>query len=254
MMRYIRIDSHRYVEADMRSDQILMREEVRRKYADSALGLREECCDVTGGLYTDGQLSSLPEAAVTASLGCGNPTAVADLQEGETVLDLGSGGGIDVILSAKRVGPSGFAYGLDMTEEMLDRARQNAREAGVGNVEFLEGLIEDIPLAEETVDVIISNCVINLSVDKPAVFAEMHRVLRPGGRIGISDIVADDTLTAAERAERGSWVGCIAGALSTSEYGAGLTGAGFTDVTLTPTHDVAEGMTSMIIRATKPGG
>jgi SAM-dependent methyltransferase len=225
---------------------------VRRKYADSALGLREECCDVTGGLYTDGELTSLPEAAVTASLGCGNPTAVADLREGERVLDLGSGGGIDVILSAKRVGPSGFAYGLDMTDEMLALARENAGKAGVSNVEFLEGMIEDIPLDDESVDVIISNCVINLSVDKPAVFAEMYRVLEGGGRIGISDIVADDDLTMEERAERGSWVGCIAGALSRAEYRRGLTDVGFTDVTLTATHDVADGMTSMIIRATKP--
>jgi SAM-dependent methyltransferase len=229
-----------------------MREEVRRKYADSALGLREECCDVTGGLYTDGELTSLPEAAVTASLGCGNPTAVADLREGERVLDLGSGGGIDVILSAKRVGPSGFAYGLDMTDEMLALARENAGKAGVSNVEFLEGMIEDIPLDDESVDVIISNCVINLSVDKPAVFAEMYRVLEGGGRIGISDIVADDDLTMEERAERGSWVGCIAGALSRAEYRRGLTDVGFTDVTLTATHDVADGMTSTIIRATKP--
>jgi SAM-dependent methyltransferase len=229
-----------------------MREEVRRKYADSALGLREECCDVTGGLYTDGELTSLPEAAVTASLGCGNPTAVADLREGERVLDLGSGGGIDVILSAKRVGPSGFAYGLDMTDEMLALARENAGKAGVSNVEFLEGMIEDIPLDDESVDVIISNCVINLSVDKPAVFAEMYRVLEGGGRIGISDIVADDDLTMEERAERGSWVGCIAGALSRAEYRRGLSDVGFTDVTLTATHDVADGMTSTIIRATKP--
>jgi SAM-dependent methyltransferase len=149
------------------------------------------------------------------------------------------------------VGPTGFAYGLDMTEEMLELARKNAREAGVGNVEFLEGLIEDIPLDDGTVDVIISNCVINLAVDKAAVFAEMHRVLRPEGRIGISDIVADDRLTPEERAERGSWVGCIAGALSIAEYRAGLAGAGFTDVTLTPTHEVTEGMASMIIRASK---
>jgi SAM-dependent methyltransferase len=206
---------------------------------------------VTGGLYSDDEISSLPEAAASASLGCGNPTAVAELREGETVLDLGSGGGIDVILSARRVGPTGFAYGLDMTEEMLELARKNAREAGVGNVEFLEGLIEDIPLDDGTVDVIISNCVINLAVDKAAVFAEMHRVLRPEGRIGISDIVADDRLTPEERAERGSWVGCIAGALSIAEYRAGLAGAGFTDVTLTPTHEVTEGMASMIIRASK---
>jgi SAM-dependent methyltransferase len=232
-----------------------MREEVRRKYARSASGgetcCDDTCCDATGGLYTSDELAKLPEGAVEASLGCGNPTAVAELHEGETVLDLGSGGGIDVLLSARRVGPSGFAYGVDMTEEMLELARNNASEAGVTNVEFLDGLIEDIPLEAETVDVIISNCVINLSVDKPSVFAEMHRVLRPGGRIGISDIVAADNLTMEERAERGSWVGCIAGALSTSEYQAGLSAAGFSDVTLTPTHDVAEGMTSMIIRAIK---
>jgi SAM-dependent methyltransferase len=242
------------METGMRSDQILMREEVRRKYADSALGLRDDCCEVTGGLYTEDELSGLPDDAVTASLGCGNPTAVAELREGDTVLDLGSGGGIDVILSAKRVGPSGFAYGVDMTEEMLALARKNAREAGVKNVEFLEGLIEDIPLGNDAVDVIISNCVINLAVEKQAVFAEMYRVLRPGGRIGISDIVADDGLTTEERAERGSWVGCIAGALSVSEYRAGMTGAGFTNVTLTPTHDVAEGMSSMIVRAEKQTG
>ena len=244
--------------SELRSDQVLMRDEVRRKYAESALGVRDGCCgvtdgcgDVTGGSYDDDELSSLPETAVTASLGCGNPTAVAELREGETVLDLGSGGGIDVLLSARRVGPTGFAYGVDMTEEMLEMARNNAREAGVTNVELLEGLIEAIPLPDETVDVIISNCVINLSVDKPAVFAEMYRVLRPGGRIGITDIVADDTLTAEQRAERGSWVGCIAGALSVSEYREGLSSAGFTDVTLTRTHDVAEGMTSMIVRAVR---
>jgi arsenite methyltransferase len=233
-----------------------LREEVRRRYAHSALQVGGGCCgptgDVTGGQYSSSDLSNLPEGATAASLGCGNPTAVAELRPGETVLDLGSGGGIDVILSAQRVGPTGFAYGLDMTDEMLALARQNAAQANVGNVEFLNGLIEEVPLGDETVDVVISNCVINLSVDKPSVFAEMFRVLRPGGRIGISDIVADDSLSPEERAERGSWVGCIAGALSLSEYRTGLEDAGFGDVSLTPTHDVTDGLHSMIVRAVKP--
>jgi SAM-dependent methyltransferase len=177
---------------------------------------------------------------------------VAELHEGETVLDLGSGGGIDVLLSAKRVGPSGRAYGLDMTEEMLALARANAAEAGAGNVEFLKGQIEAIPLPAETVDVVISNCVVNLSTDKPAVFAETYRVLRPGGRIGISDVVADDRLSARERAERGAWVGCIAGALSRSEYEAGLAAAGFERVSVAFTHPVGDGLHSAIIKATKP--
>src|SRR5688572_21656026 len=197
-------------ESSVRSDDILIREEVRRRYADSALGLREDCCDVTGGTYSSDDLSVVPEGAGLASLGCGNPTAVAELREGETVLDLGSGGGIDVLLSAKRVGSTGFAYGLDMTDEMLELARRNAAEAGATNVEFLHGHMEDIPLPAESVDVIISNCVINLSPDKPAVFTEMHRVLRPGGRMGVSDVVTDDELTEAQRRERGSYVGCIA--------------------------------------------
>jgi arsenite methyltransferase len=189
---------------------------------------------------------------VLASLGCGNPTAVAELREGETVLDLGSGGGIDVLLSAKRVGPSGKAYGLDMTEEMLALARRNATQAGARNVEFLMGHIEQIPLPADTVDVVISNCVINLSIDKPAVFAETFRVLRPGGRLGVSDIVAEDHLTAEQRAERGSYVGCIAGALSQAEYETQLAEAGFTDVSVTFTHQVADGIHSAIISATKP--
>ncbi|MGH8941779.1 MAG: arsenite methyltransferase [Acidimicrobiia bacterium] len=239
-------------ESSVRSDDILIREEVRRRYADSALGLREDCCDVTGGTYSSDDLSVVPEGAALASLGCGNPTAVAELREGETVLDLGSGGGIDVILSAKRVGSTGFAYGLDMTDEMIELARRNATDANVANVDFLKGLIEEIPLDDESVDVVISNCVINLSVDKQAVFQEMYRVLRPGGRLGITDIVADDSLTREERMERGSWVGCIAGALSVSEYGAGLAAAGFTEIAQQPTHDVAEGMASMIIRARRP--
>src|SRR5207302_9415098 len=176
------------------------------------------------------------------SLGCGNPTAVADLREGETVLDLGSGGGIDVILSAKRVGPAGIAYGLDMTDEMLALATKNAKEANASNVHFLKGVIEQIPLPADSIDVIISNCVINLSVDKPAVLTEMARVLRPGGRIGISDVVADDHLTPEQRAERGSYVGCIAGALSRSEYAAGLEAAGFEDISIEYTHEVVDGM------------
>lgn len=234
-----------------------LREEVRRRYAESALTVEQGCCgpaegDVTGGQYTAVELSSLPAGASAASLGCGNPTAVAELRPGEKVLDLGSGGGIDVILSARRVGPTGFAYGLDMTDEMLELARRNAAEADVSNVEFLKGLIEEVPLEDETVDVVISNCVINLSVDKPSVFSEIFRVLRPGGRIGISDIVADDSLSLEERAERGSWVGCIAGALSVSEYRAGLIVAGFGDIALTPTHEVNDGLYSMIIRAVKP--
>ena len=174
------------------------------------------------GLYTAGQQGELPADAVAASLGCGNPTAVAELREGERVLDLGSGGGIDVLLSARRVGPTGFAYGVDMTDEMLSLARANATKAGATNVEFLKGTIEDVPLPDASVDVVISNCVINLSTDKPAVLAEMFRVLAPGGRIGISDVVAEDHLSPADRAERGSYVGCIAGALCRAEYVDGL--------------------------------
>ena len=219
-----------------------LREEVRRRYAESALAVSTgsgscgcgsgSCCEgdetmFGETLYDAEQRAELPEAAALASLGCGNPTAVAELREGETVLDLGSGGGIDVILSAKRVGPTGTVYGLDMTDEMLALARRNAREAGVTNVHFLKGVIEQIPLPAESVDVVISNCVINLSTDKPAVLTEIARVLRPGGRLGISDVVAEDRLSPEERAERGSFVGCIAGALSVGEYVAGLEAAGF---------------------------
>jgi ubiquinone/menaquinone biosynthesis C-methylase UbiE len=167
-------------------------------------------------------------------------------------LDLGSGAGIDVLLSARRVGPTGFAYGIDMTDEMLELARKHQDEAGATNVEFRKGMIEDIPLDDSAVDVIISNCVINLSADKGAVFAEMHRVLKPGGRIGVADVVADDHLTAADRLERGSWVGCVAGALSFAEYRQGLETAGFAEISLEPTHSVTDGMHSAIIRATKP--
>ena len=239
---------------------------VRERYAQSALQVLahgqaascgEACCTdggVSPELYSALERSELPDAAVMASLGCGNPLAVADLHEGERVLDLGSGGGIDVLLSAKRVGPTGRAFGLDMTDEMLTLAQRNAAEAGAGNVEFLKGHIEAIPLPAESIDVVISNCVVNLAADKPSVFREIARVLRPGGRIGISDIVADDALDAELRAERGSYVGCIAGALSFGEFEEGLRAAGLTDVSVTPTHSVADGMHSAIIRATKPEG
>src|SRR5207248_3297335 len=203
------------------------------------------------GLYDADQRGELPHAALLASLGCGNPTAVAELHEGETVLDLGSGGGIDVILSAKRVGPTGIAYGLDMTDEMLALAQQNVREAGVANVHFLKGVIEQIPLPADSVDVVISNCVINLSTDKAAVLTEIARVLKPGGRVGVSDVVAEDRLTPEERAERGSYVGCIAGALSESEYIAGLEAAGFENVSVEFTHQVADGMHGAIVKARK---
>ena len=188
------------------------------------------------------------------ALGCGNPLAVADLHPGDRVLDLGSGGGIDVLLSAKRVGPTGRAFGLDMTDEMLALARRNADEARAENVEFLKGHIEAIPLPADSIDVVISNCVINLAADKQAVFAEIARVLRPGGRLGVSDIVADDALSPAERAEQGSYAGCIAGALSFSEYEAGLRDAGLEDISITPTHEETAGMVSAIIRARKPEG
>jgi arsenite methyltransferase len=256
-----------------------LREQVRERYAAAAstvtsgqghasCGDDGSCCGDSGGccgssvlevddtfgsmLYTAGDLDGLPVAAVSASLGCGNPIAVAELREGETVLDLGSGGGIDVLLSARRVGPSGFAYGVDMTDEMLGLARANAAKAGATNVEFLKGTIEDVPLPDSSVDVVISNCVINLSVDKPKVLAEMFRVLAPGGRIGVSDVVAEDDLTPSERAARGSYVGCIAGALSKAEYLEGLAAAGFVDVSVRFTHQAADGMHSAIVQATKP--
>jgi arsenite methyltransferase len=223
----------------------------------------ESCCgtgsaaldsaDSFGGpLYGEGETDGLPEEAVLASLGCGNPLEVADLHEGERVLDLGSGGGIDVLLSARRVGPSGFAFGVDMTDDMLTLARANAAKAGAANVEFLKGEIEDVPLPDASVDVVISNCVINLSVDKPAVLAEMFRVLVPGGRIGITDVVAEDHMSAADRAAAGSYVGCIAGALSRREYLDGLAAAGFAEGSVTFTTEAAPGMHSAIIRAVKP--
>jgi len=269
-----------------------LREEVRAKYAERAravlepgLATADGCCDGTdsccdpagttgpagtagtagpagtaaeprncfgGPLYGQGETDGLPDEAVLASLGCGNPIAVADLREGERVLDLGSGGGIDVLLSARRVGPSGFAYGVDMTQEMLALARANAAKAGAQNVEFRQGQIESLPLPDASVDVVISNCVINLSTDKPAVLAEMFRVLVPGGRIGISDVVAEDHLTQADRASAGSYVGCIAGALSRAEYLSGLVSAGFADPSVTFTLEAASGIHSAIIRAVKP--
>ena len=241
------------------SDDLRLR--VRERYAaaaNEATCCEPDCCtpptdaDFGSPLYRSEDMVAVPHGAVTSSLGCGNPTAVADLAEGETVLDLGSGGGIDVLLSARRVGPTGFAYGLDMTDEMLELARKHADEAGADNVEFLRGYIEDIPLEQDTVDVVISNCVINLSTDKPEVFSEIFRVLRPGGRIGISDVVADNHLTPNQRLERGSWLGCIAGALSFAEYKEGLTTAGFADVSITPSHPVTEDMHSAIIKAVKP--
>jgi len=243
---------------------------VRARYAEAARAVLDRaaessstyaaCCSPSGQVdfgaigYDELERASLPDAAVLASLGCGNPTAVAELKNGETVLDLGSGGGIDVLLSARRVGTSGFAYGLDMTDEMLELARRNAADAGATNVEFLKGRIESIPLADASVDVVISNCVINLSTDKAAVLAEIARVLRPGGRMGVSDVVADDELSPAERASRGSFVGCIAGALSFAEYRAGLDAVGLVDVEVIPTTAAGDGLHSAIIRATKPAG
>ncbi|MCI0347307.1 MAG: arsenite methyltransferase [Chloroflexi bacterium] len=228
--------------------------------AEAALdsGALSDCCGPAGAisfgslLYSDADRTSLPDAAVLASLGCGNPTTVAELREGETVLDLGSGGGIDVLLSAHRVGPSGRAIGVDMTDEMLELARRNAADAGAKNVEFRKGTIESLPLGSESVDVVISNCVINLSADKAAVIGEIARVLRPGGRVGISDVVADDGLTLRERASRGGFAGCISGALSFGEYRAGLAAAGLTDISIEPTHRVASGLHGAVVRATKP--
>ncbi len=249
-------------------DAAAVRGQVREHYAAAAQAVagraagsccgtdccREDSGDFAASGYDEASRASLPADAVAASLGCGNPTAVAELKPGEVVLDLGSGGGIDVILSARRVGPTGKAYGVDMTDEMLALARRNAAEAGAGNAEFVKGDIESLPLPAASVDVVISNCVVNLSVDKPAVFAEMARVLRPGGRLGVADIVAEDRLTPAERAERADYAGCIAGALSVSEYEHGLREAGFTGVSVTLTHQVAGGMHSAIIRAAKPEG
>ena len=232
---------------------------VREHYAQAAQQVlasgQAVCCDspeIGPELYSALEREELPDAAVMASLGCGNPIAVADLHPGERVLDLGSGGGIDVLLSARRIGPTGRAFGLDMTDEMLTLAQRNVAEAGATNVELLKGQIEAIPLPAASVDVVISNCVVNLAADKASVFREIARVLRPGGRIGITDIVAEDSLTPDQRAERGSYCGCIAGALSFSEFETGLRNVGLTDVSVTSTHLVGEGMHGAIIKATKP--
>ena len=247
----------RYAQAAIAASPSTTQQEAAGK-SDALAGCCDDsCCGGTEatiglGLYDAATREGLPDAALLASLGCGNPVAVAELREGETVLDLGSGGGIDVLLSARRVGPTGRAIGVDMTDEMLELARRNAAEAHASNVEFRKGTIEALPLDDASVDVVISNCVINLASDKTAVFREIARVLRPGGRMGVSDIVADDLLSPEQRAERGSYVGCIAGALSFREFRTGLQAAGLTDVEVVPTHRVTEGMHSAIVRATKP--
>jgi ubiquinone/menaquinone biosynthesis C-methylase UbiE len=225
-----------------------IKEIVREKYGEAALrvigGAAASCCGsgasscsdpVTSNLYQPGETSGLPEEAVLASLGCGNPTALADLKPGEVVLDLGSGGGIDVLLSARRVGPTGKAYGLDMTDEMLALARENQRKSGVGNVEFLKGEIEQIPLPDNSVDVIISNCVINLSADKDRVLSEAFRVLRPGGRFAVSDVVVRGEVPEEIRRNIELWIGCVAGALQETEYRQKLARAGFEAVEVEPT-------------------
>jgi arsenite methyltransferase len=251
-----------------------VRDAVRERYAEAAreagsgqascCGPEEESCGCGASplgaaqaevfaaeLYSLDEREALPDAAKLASLGCGNPIAVADLNEGETVLDLGSGGGIDVLLSARRVGPSGKAYGVDMTDEMLELARANQREAGVDNVEFLKGTIENVPLPDGSVDVIISNCVINLSVDKPSVFREASRVLRAGGRFAVTDIVADPDMGDATRRDIAAWTGCVAGALTAEEFRTKLEDAGFEAVEIRETHRVHPQAGSAIVRARK---
>jgi SAM-dependent methyltransferase len=228
------------------TDQV--REQVKQKYGSAARSVAvqgnfQACCDpglrccdpITTNLYSSGEKGLIPEKAVQASLGCGNPTALIELEPGQVVLDLGSGGGIDVLLSARRVGPTGKAYGLDMTDEMLALARENQRQAGVENVEFLKGEIERIPLPSNSVDVVISNCVINLSADKDRVLRETFRVLRPGGRFAVSDVVVRGAVPDAVRRSMMLWVGCIAGALDEQDYQARLAAAGFTGVSLEPT-------------------
>jgi len=242
-----------------------IREHVRERYAAAAkAGGGSGCCapdlpnfdsqgnEVFGRALYAGEGDAAPEAAIEASLGCGVPTAVADLHEGETVLDLGSGGGADVLISARRVGPAGKAIGLDMTGEMLELARTNAAASGVGNVEFLQGYIEDIPLPDASVDVVISNCVINLSADKRRVLAETARVLRSGGRFAVSDVIADPDMDEATRADMQEWTGCIAGALTRDEFERALAEAGLEDVEITETHRVHEHAASAIVRARKP--
>jgi arsenite methyltransferase len=246
-----------------------IREQVRERYAAAARATGEGsgCCsgsivsltDASGtevfgnSLYDADQTDGAPEQAVAASLGCGVPTAVADLHEGETVLDLGCGAGADVLISAKRVGPTGRAIGLDMTDEMLELARANVARAGAGNVEILRGEIEDIPLPDASVDVVISNCVINLSGDKPRVLREVARVLRPGGRFAVSDVIADEGMDEATRADMAQWTGCIAGALTQAQFAEALSAAGLGDVEIRETHRVHEHAASTIVRARKPG-
>ena len=246
-----------------------LREQVRERYAAAATAVATNtssgCCgsatgevgcgptEVFGGGLYDEEGDAAPKAAVEASLGCGVPTAVADLHEGETVLDLGSGAGADVLISARRVGASGKAIGLDMTDEMLELARTNAAEAGVDNAEFVKGYIEDIPLADETVDVVISNCVINLAADKRKVLGEAARVLRPGGRFAVTDVIADPDMDEATRADMKQWTGCVAGALTREEFEQQLADAGLTDIEVRETHRVHEHATSAIVRARKPG-
>ena len=243
------------------NDGEVLQEAVRQRYAAAARavssGARDpSCCAPEDGIgaecYDSEALAELPAAAVAASIGCANPVAVAQLAPGEVVLDLGSGGGIDVLLSARRVGPTGKAYGLDMTDEMLELARANQAEAGVENVEFLKGTIEKIPLPDDSVDVIISNCVINLSGDKQQVFREAVRVLRPGGRFAVSDVVADPDMDEATRRDMQQWTGCIAGALTRDEFEQALTAAGLSDVEIRETHRVHPHATSAIVRARKP--
>jgi SAM-dependent methyltransferase len=254
------------------TDQTELRDIVRARYAAAAIATTDEnataatCCSAEGAIVTEEQRDhfgsalyetdereQLPDAAVLASLGCGNPIAIAELHEGETVLDLGSGGGIDVLLSARRVGPAGLAYGLDMTDEMLELARRNQAEAGANNVQWLRGHIENIPLPANTVDVIISNCVINLSGDKPQVLREAARVLKPGGRFAVSDVIADPDMDEATRADMQAYTGCIAGALTREEFTDALAAAGLTDITIEETHRVHASAASAIVRATKPG-
>jgi SAM-dependent methyltransferase len=246
-----------------------LKKAVQERYGKAALQVKSgsaSCCGGVGpaaaccepspsALYSPGETGALPEDAVKASLGCGNPTALIDLRPGEVVLDLGSGGGIDVLLSARRVGPQGKAYGLDMTDEMLALARENQRQSGLANVEFLKGEIEHIPLPDASVDVVISNCVINLSADKDRVLREAFRVLRPGGRFAVSDIVLQGKMSDQLRRDMESWTGCVAGALEHSEYRAKLTAAGFTDVTLQvtgPGCGSGDEAVSAFVRATKP--
>ncbi len=238
----------------------VVRDTVREKYAAAArtaAGADATCCSPADGVGVFGsalyaETEDAPDSAISASLGCGVPTAVADLHEGETVLDLGSGAGADVLISARRVGTAGKAIGLDMTEEMLELARRNAAEAGVENVEFLKGYIEDMPLADETVDVVISNCVINLSGDKPQVLREAARVLRPSGRFAVSDVIADPDMDETTRADVAAWTGCIAGALTETEFHSALEAAGFEEIEIRETHRVHEHAAAAIIRARKP--